>query len=243
MNNYRSIGNAAKKRSFLAITALMIPASAAHAGVLIDPISASTNMGTDLDAAIDNVLNQSALTPGYTSGVTELNAYLNTNPLHDGVVLSGIPPVGTDNNVWRSADGFTTGNFDFNLGASMSIDAFLFWNLGTQGLGELNRTNVAGFTLLAADNPSFTNATTIGSFTSTPAGDQASVRVELFPFSQVVTASYVRMEITSNDGDGETGFGQAAFDEVVVAPEPASISILAAASAAFLFRRMNHWGR
>jgi hypothetical protein len=197
-------------------------ASAAHAGSIIDPVSASTNMGTVSPTAIDNVLNQSGLTPGYTSGVTDLNTYLNTNPLHDGLVLNGYPPVATDDNVWRSAQGVTTGNFDFDLGGSMSIDAYLFWGLGTLAGGRLIPTNIAGFTLLAADNPSFTNATTIGSFTTDPSGDgdQASVRVQVFAFSNVVTASYVRMEITSNDGDGETAFGQAAFDGVPAVPSP-----------------------
>ena len=138
------------QRSFPALGALLFLASAAHAGVLIDPVSATSNLGTDGVAVPDNVRNQTALTPTYISGATELNAYLATNPVHNGVTSAGTPPVAVVSNAWISS-GATTGSFDFNLGASMTIDAFLFWNLGLNY--AVDTDNVQGFTLLAADNP------------------------------------------------------------------------------------------
>jgi len=213
---------ATAKRLFPSLAVLLFLASAAHAGTLLDPVSASTNMP---GPAANLVTNQSGLVPGYTSGVTQLNPYLATNPIYIGSSASGTPIVITLTG-WLSNTGNTTGNFDFNLGGSMSIDAFLFWNTGLLN-GTVVDQNVKDFTLLASNDSSFTSPTTIGTFTSNPTSDAANVRVEVFPFSQTFTASYVRMEITSNYGSTRfVGFDQAAFDAVpavltpVAAPVP-----------------------
>ena len=233
MNLHQRITSTKAKWAILAIGELLLMVSAAHAGVLIDPVSASTNM---LGASADAVRDQSGLTPGYTSGVTELNAYLATNPYHIGETFSGTPPVGNINNCGISQGGVITGNYDFELGGSMALDALLFWNLG---LGLDDGANVKNFTLLAADNPSFANPTTIGSFTSNPTSPITNAFVEIFPFSQTFTASYVRLEITSNYGDPlHTAFGELAFDGTP-APEPASLGLLLISSTAILFRRKN----
>jgi len=73
--------------------ALSLSAGQARAGVILQAASASTDMGT-LAGSPDNVRNQSGLSAGYTSGVTDFDAYLAGNPTHDsssGATRLGFP--------------------------------------------------------------------------------------------------------------------------------------------------------
>ena len=101
-----------------------------------------------------------------------------------------------------------TGNIDFSLGGSYTIDSLAIWNF----LATDNST-LKNFTLIASNDASFDTYTTLGSFSATAPGDSIySVPAETFSFT-ATTASYVRMEITSNFGSiAYTGFGEAAFE-------------------------------
>jgi hypothetical protein len=67
-------------------------------------------------------------------------------------------------------------------------------------------------TLLADDNAGFSNPVTLGSFApDTNTGSFFSVVAEVFAFAPT-SASHVRMQITSNNGNSNTAFGEAAFE-------------------------------
>jgi hypothetical protein len=202
--------------------ALLGLAPAAQAGLILQPASASTNMGTFPNFSPDNVRDQSGLSPpGYTSLVTDFDSYIASNPTHNS--FSGL-------HAWFSATGTTTGNFDFALGAppggTFTIQSFALWNRGGDSL-----LNVRGFELLADDNAAFSSPVSLGSFNANPnTGPGGAVLPEVFTFAPT-SAAFVRMRITSNNGGGNTGFGEAAFEvqaSPAAVPEPASLTLLAA---------------
>jgi len=165
---------------------------------ILQPASASTDMGNA--GAISNVIDQSGLSAGYASEVTDFDFYIASAPLHD---MSG-------GGLWGSSSGTTTGNVDFDLGGTFLIRSFALWNLG----GGWS-VNITGITLLADDNASFSSPVDLGSFAVDPnAGPVTSVPAEVFGFT-VTSASHVRMQITSDNGDVSTAFKEAAFEVLV----------------------------
>jgi hypothetical protein len=180
-------------------------APSAMAGLILDPTAVSTNMGT-FSGNIGNVINQSGQNPTYISGVTYFASY----------TASATATPGTAADLWTSASAETTGNVDFTLGGSYEIDAFAIW-----ALISTNDDNIGDFTLLASNDASFTTFTTLGSFTPTYSpGSPIPATVVTFT---ATTASYVRLEITSNNGGPDAGFNEAAFEFEPSAPEPSSL--------------------
>lgn len=183
-----------------------------QAGLLLQPTGASTNMGSGtLSPTV--TIDQAGLSAGYTSLVTDFDDYISTNPTHN------LAPA----NNWLGLA--ATGNFDFNLGGSFTIQSFALWNWG-----EDDDFNVIGFTLLADDNAAFSSPTVLGNFTADPnTGSILAVLPEVFGFTPT-EASFVRMQITSNNGNpNSTGFGEAAFEvqSTQAVPEPSSLAMFA----------------
>jgi hypothetical protein len=195
----------------LAVVFAMAPA--ARAGAILQPAGASTNMGTLASSGPGNVRNQSGLSTGYISLSTDFDAYIGGNPTHNGLPSA---------NFWAS-NFIATGDFDFDLGGTFTIESFALWNRGQD-----IPTNVVGFTLLASADSAFTSTTTLGSFTAnTNTGPANAVAPEVFTFTPT-SAAFVRMQITSNNGasNNVTSFGEAAL-EVQAIPEPSSLLLLA----------------
>jgi hypothetical protein len=124
---------------------------------------------------------------------------------------------GNASDLWTSANAATTGNVDFTLGGFYAIDSFAIW-----ALVSTNAHNIENFTLLASNDASFTSTTTLGNFTPTySSGSPIPATVVDFTMT---TASYFRLEITSNNGGPDAGFKEAAFGfETSAAPEPSSL--------------------
>lgn len=206
------------KRAILVLAVLGLTTPAAQAGLTLDPASASTNMPTFVGSP-DNTINQTGLSPNYTSLVTNFETYIASNPTHNSAPL----------NSWGSTT--ATGDFDFSLGGTFAIESFAFWNLGGNSFN-----NVRGFELLADDNASFSSPTLLGTFTATNNGGPSNVvPADVFTFTPT-SAAFVRMDITSNYGSSATGFGQAAFEveSVAAVPEPASLTLLSLGSLGLL---------
>lgn len=205
---------------------------AAQASVMLQPVGASTSMGSSAGNP-GNTINQSGLSVGYTSLVTDFDAYIASNPTHNGF---------SDPNTtaWISLIRSPTGNFDFDLGGTFTIEAFALWNLGGSFGFNLN-----GFELLASADSSFSNTTSLGSFNASLSGSTLSVPVQVFDFT-ATSAAFVRMVITSNHGSAFTGFGEAAFKvQTGVVPEAGSLAIwtlLAATCSVVAYRRRGRAG-
>jgi hypothetical protein len=200
--------------------ALLGLAPAAQAGLILQPAAASTDMGTfSFFSPPDNTRNQSGLSAGYTSLVTDFDTYIASNPTHNSLDVF---------NDWRSNIGIVTGSFDFDLGGTFTIQSFALWNIGS---GQFSLANVRGFELLADDNAAFSSPTSLGSFDANPnTGPDTAVLPGVFPFAPT-SAAFVRMVITSNNGAIVTEIGEAAFEvqsSPAAVPEPASMGLLAA---------------
>lgn len=165
-------------------------------------------MGSNGLQVIGNTIDQVGLSSSYSSGVTPLASY-------NATLLFASSPV------WSSAN-ITTGNVDFTLGGSYTVSSFVFWNANST-----NTARVVGFTLLASPDASFATTTNLGSFTSSPTGSVIAINREVFSFTPT-SASFIRMQITSNGGGGNTSFGEAAVAvaaAVTSAPEAGSGSL------------------
>ncbi len=189
----------------------------ARAGVILQPASASTDMGVFTTTVPNNVRDQSGLSAPYTSLVTDFDTYIASNPTHNSSPAA---------HVWASAQGKPTGNFDFGLGGTFTLQSFALWDLGGNAA-----QNLVGFQLLASADASFSTFTSLGSFTANPNnGSVLAARPEFFTFT-ATSAAFLRMVITSNHGGvGSTGFGEAAFEVQLptAVPEPGTLALLGA---------------
>lgn len=199
------------RSAFFAALLGLCPVSPALADLILQPASASSNMGFSANPPF-LAINQSGLTTGYTSPVTDFDSYIASDPTADHTFSFPL---------WFSGFGFTTGNFDFNLGGTFTIQSFALWNIGGGNFFGINE-----FDLLADDNAAFSSPTLLGSFAADAnTGPPSAVLPEVFTFAPT-TAAFVRMVINSNHGAPfQTGFGEAAF-EIQSIPEPGSIVLL-----------------
>lgn len=158
-------------------------------------------------ADLPNLINQSGLSSHYTSGVTNFASYTAT-------------ALGGDQYTWTAAQGNVTGNVNFSLGGTYTLDALSLWTLA----GAAQTISVKQFTLLASNSSSFATYTTLGTYTATePASNATSVSAQVFDFTKT-SASYIRIEIQSNYGNANySGMGEVAFAAVV--PEPSSLAL------------------
>jgi hypothetical protein len=210
-------------KQFCTITAVWLLAAVvinfdALAGVIIQCKAASTDMGTSVGSP-DNVINQSGLSVGYTSGTTEFDDYYFSTPGHNSL----------DNGaIWASGSPFLPGNFDFDLGGMILIESMIIWNCD-------NQRAVYGFNLLADDNPTFASPILLGSFLVDNDGPGDRMAPHPLPFAPTL-ASHVRMEITSNNGPDpiDVRMGEVAFERV---PEPNLLTLLGFSSLVSLGRK------
>ena len=166
-----------------------------------------------------NSCSQTGLSVTYASGSTAYSTYIAQNPVQNtnGAILTTYV---------MTADGNPTGNWDYDLGATYSLKNFLFWN--TQN--DLT-TYVKTFEILVANNPSFTGATSAGTFTANPSSPDYPTPLETFNLA-ATTGRYVRFKVTSNNGAARMLFGEVAFagDAVVVDTTPPTLTAVSISS-------------
>ncbi|WP_299148130.1 HYR domain-containing protein [uncultured Dokdonia sp.] len=107
----------------------------------------------------------------------------------------------------------SSGSIDFDLGQETIINGFSIWNLNGGGPGAEGSSGIQDVTILySLDNVTYTvlpEAPTVFAqvTTSEPVGP------EVFTFTQVA-ARYIRFDVQSNYGDGNTGIAEVAFADV-----------------------------
>lgn len=167
---------------------------------------------------IANTLDHSGLFTDFTSGITDFDVYLATNPIHSSILT----------HEWFS--NAPTAAVTYDLGAIVLINVLALWNEEFSGIGafdfSVSTNNVDFAVVLAGAMP-----------VDSPAG--LNYGAERFDFG-IQSARYVRMELSGcpqpdgNPNFDVCGIGEVAFRQV---PEPATVALLALGLAGFGWRR------
>lgn len=202
----------------VSVASIIMLSKEATASVTLQPVSASTNMGElvlrDADgsivvfAAASHVIDQSALTPRYTSKVSDFDSYINSHPTANH---------GFGAAAWGSPAGVRSGTFDLNLGGDYKVNSMALWNAVD------DPSAIREFNILLDDNPSFSSPEKFSGFTALNSLREES---SFSSFSQVFTfdptaAHFVRLEILNTWSPSSYG---TVFNEVMfgVSPVPES---------------------
>ena len=174
-----------------AFTAFLSLSATSVSAINITGVTASTDMGTD-SGDINFTVNGAGL-PGNTPSLTGLHALSDSS----------------DSWLSRYLNGNTTGNIDFNLGASYNLSGLSFWNhnntlAGIKDVSILTSTDGSAYTLLTGAPTQFASGLSLQQFTFSP-----------------TTASFVRFAVTDNYGNfAVTGFSEVQFDSAAATPVP-----------------------
>lgn len=170
----------------------------AEATQIIQPQSASTDMGENGSFILDKAINQSNLSTTYTSGVTDFNDYLSGNPTN-GFIGS-----------WIATRGTTAGSVTFDLGNVFDLDAMAMW-------GSVNLFSVQNFDLFASLTGAEGSFVSLGSFFQNL--EIGTDPAQVFNFN-TTTAQFIRMDIKDSYSPLNVGIGEVAFKTADVTPEP-----------------------
>jgi hypothetical protein len=200
---------------FLAASLAAVGLPATASTVIISPVAATATNELAPAVGIGNTIDQSGLSVGFVSGVTDFDAYFALNPLHDF-------EVGTE---WFTADGVTAATVIYDLGAIFDVVRFALWNEDAVGFGSAD----------VAYSTDGTIYTSLGSLSGTNHPLSAFYPADIFNLS--FTGRFFSMELSGcplpgGPGNqscaiGEVAFGVSTGGDVGVIPVPASQPLLA----------------
>lgn len=183
----------------------MFVSSAATASVILSPTAVIGNTMGTAGGMTDNIINQSGLASGFTSGVTDFTAYITAPPIH---------ATNDATNAWAGdSEDFGSpvlGDMDFDLGAIYELSSLALWS-------QSNVNGIDSFTILTSLDNTFASATIVGTFSA----DVLSP-IEAQTFAMPSTAQFVRLMVNSNHGGSNVNIGEVAF-EVSNVPIPAAV--------------------
>ncbi|ARE40576.1 hypothetical protein RGUI_2435 [Rhodovulum sp. P5] len=191
------------KKLFLASVLASAVGSAGHAATIVSAVGVTaTSERSGVSAAY--TIDQSGLSVGYTSGITDFDAYIASNPIHTYVALG---------NEWFSDFGNTTPTLTFDLGSVLNIDRVALWVEESSGFSTADVTT-------STDGVTFTSLTTI----SPQDNPLADYPAEVFSFT-TTALRYFRMDLSGcpqpNPGStDECSLGEIAFSAVDTPPVP-----------------------
>ncbi len=212
-----------KLMSFAALLgfAAMVPLSA---GVIIDPTAVTSNVADSGSSyAIINTINQSGLSTGYTSGVTNFDTYLASGPTHT-FIAAGFE--------WFAALGVHSATLIYDLGALYNVDRLAVWNEESSG--------IASMTVLACSDAACSTTSSMGS-TSSLTNWSSSVTSYTADVVSLTTRNtrYIELMVTgpqSGSTYDAVSMGEIAFDSVTsTVPEPGSLGLVSAGLGGLLF--------
>ncbi len=208
---------AVSKKMWCLISSLFLTSVAAvsNAGVILSATSGTIDSGGPGFGTLTETFDQAGLNSGYTSGVTDFDTYIGTNPTHT-IVFAG--------NEWFSNLPSSSATVTYDLGGIFTLDALALWNEESSGIGLLDL-------LYSTDNSIFSSLSSGLSPTDNPSG--VSYSADVFNFT-AVSARYIRLDMSRcpqpNASDlfnacaiGEVAFREADRSEPV--PVPATLAL------------------
>ncbi len=202
--------------------AFLATSSAALAVPILSAVSATAS-STYSGYPIENTINQSGLSTGFTSGVTDFDAYLATNPTHT-YISSGFE--------WFSAEGVTDVTLTFDLGAVYSVGRMALWNEEYSGIPTFN-------VLSSVDGISYSSVAS--GLTTVDSPSVTDYLAQVFNLG-IGSARYIRLETSDcpqagGEGHVGCGLGEIAFAPGTPSvPEPAALALLASGLCAVSLR-------
>lgn len=178
------------------VSALLLMTSAsASAATIISAQSAVIDSGGPGFGSIANTHNQNGLLSGYTSGVTNFNTYIASNPMHGTTFSTG---------EWFSNSGSTAAQVTYDLGSILGIDRLALWNEESSGIGILNLFG-------STDGITFAS---LGTYNPVPSTSIANYGAQVFSFG-ATNARFVRFGMSRCPAQGGVqGFPGCAIGEV-----------------------------
>ena len=199
------------RKLVVALFGAAVLASASHAQSILG-ISAISSPQGDFGSlfALDNAINQSGLSVGYTSGVTNFASYVASTThaseasFNSGFTRTvGLPQI-----------------FSFDIGSVQAVDGFAIW--ATDNLGS-----VTAFNLYADNDNNFGNGvgSLLGAFNVS--GESALSFADVRSFSAVSTR-YLQLQVNA-PADFNAGIGEFALRKAsTTVPEPSTYAMMGA---------------
>jgi hypothetical protein len=184
----------------------LLSAGTAQSGVVRSATGASVVVGTTQGTCCDigNAIDQSGLDVGYTSGVTDFDAYIGSNPLHTMLFRD---------TEYFSRFNTTTGVVEFDLGAVMDIDRIALWNEESAGISQLD-------ILVSADGIGFTEV--VSDFVPLDNPADTEYPAEVIGLGGTFNIQYLRIDMNACPNPW-CSIGEVAFSMV---PEPTTLALL-----------------
>jgi hypothetical protein len=205
-------------KSIAGAAVLSVAATSSQAGTILSPTGVYNNtIGNFSGVSPTQMINQSGLSAGFTSGVTDFNTYIAGNPTHVRSDFSGwIGPTG----------GPFTGILDFNLGESYNVQRFALWNTAAG-----STANIQSFTLFLSDVADFSSSTNVGNFVNPELAGSGPYPVTVFDTLDT-TGEFLRLQINSFYNNAYVvEIGEIALDVTPgnSVPEPGGLALMSLA--------------
>lgn len=195
--------NKTLQRSF-GILALAFAAATANATVIQSAVSATASSSFDGCCSIDRTIDQSGLLTTFTSGVTDFDTYIASNPIHSYPF----------SNEWFSVYGTNSATVTYDMGAALTIDRMAYWaedaDANALTIDAFGSSDGINYFLLAAGLLPTNHAI-------------ADYPVDVFAWT-ASSMRYIKLEITNCEW---CSIGEVAFSVGPAAvPEPGSLALL-----------------
>jgi hypothetical protein len=213
----------------LALAVAVWTAPAGFGGVIMQPTAISSPQGSlnSVGYELTQILNQSGLSVGYTSSVTDFATYLGSATHDSGGGTT------TNTGFTNTAGGFPQ-QITFDLGSVFSISGLGFW--ATSNIGSVTQFRL--FTDTDGNPNNGVSAQLGGTFNALANGGTASAG-QVFSFGSTST-QFVHLYVDNTAGGTGMypGVGEVAFDaDVVENPEPATMALVLMGLAGIALRR------
>jgi hypothetical protein len=222
-----------------------LPATSHASSIILSPSSAAAFTDGSMTVRneffglypLTNTVNQSGLLTGFTSGVTDFDAYMAGNPLHTylvGALGSG--------NEWFTDDDSRGAVLWFDLGQVWAVDRVALWNEETNGIGSFTLSwSLDGVTWVPMGGV-FSPTNNPATYVLNPQTQEisqvgADYGADVFATSFV--GRYVRLDVQNCPQPPDPGLqptpgivycalGEVAFAATTPVPEPMSFALLGA---------------